>query len=71
MSEKPNCLRPIMFAYARVSTEEQADRRNGLEAQRAAIDAEAERRGWQVEYFTDAGVSGKLIGPRLRARGTA
>jgi DNA invertase Pin-like site-specific DNA recombinase len=51
-----------MFAYERVSTEEQADKRNGLEAQRATIDAEAERRDWSVEYFTDAGVSGKVIG---------
>jgi DNA invertase Pin-like site-specific DNA recombinase len=55
-----------MFAYTRVSTEEQADKRNGLEAQHAAIDDEAGRRGWDVEYFTDAGVSGKVIGPRLQ-----
>jgi DNA invertase Pin-like site-specific DNA recombinase len=54
-----------MFAYTRVSTEEQADKRNGLEAQRAAIDAEAARRGWDVEHYVDAGVSGKANGPQL------
>jgi DNA invertase Pin-like site-specific DNA recombinase len=55
-----------MFGYCRVSTEEQAEKRNGLEAQRTTIDAEAERRGWAVEHYTDAGVSGKVIGPQLR-----
>ncbi|BCO38053.1 recombinase RecB [Mycobacterium heckeshornense] len=55
-----------MFGYCRVSTEEQAEKRNGLQAQRATIDAEAERRGWAVEHYTDAGVSGKVIGPQLR-----
>jgi DNA invertase Pin-like site-specific DNA recombinase len=58
--------RPLYFAYTRVSTEEQADSRNGLEAQRYSIDAEAHRRGWDVEYFSDEGVTGKSIGPRLR-----
>ncbi|MBY0290144.1 MAG: recombinase family protein [Mycobacteriaceae bacterium] len=53
-------------AFSRVSTDEQADRRNGLEAQRAAIDAEATRRGWTVEHLADEGVSGKHIGPALR-----
>ena len=56
----------LMFAYSRVSTEEQAERRNGLEAQRAAIDAEAERRGWDVEHFADEGASGKYINEKLR-----
>jgi DNA invertase Pin-like site-specific DNA recombinase len=43
-----------------VSTEEQADSRAGLEAQRAAILAEAERRGWRlVDVIEDAGYSGK------------
>jgi DNA invertase Pin-like site-specific DNA recombinase len=58
--------RPLMFAYTRVSTEEQAEKRNGLEAQRAAIDAEAKRRGWDVEYRTDEGASGKYINEGLR-----
>jgi len=55
----------VMLGYTRVSTEEQALSRNGLDAQRAVIAAEAERRGWDVEYFTDEGVSGKVVGPQL------
>jgi DNA invertase Pin-like site-specific DNA recombinase len=55
----------LMLGYSRVSTEEQANSRNGLEAQRHAIDTEAERRGWTVEHYTDEGVSGKIVGPRL------
>lgn len=56
----------LFFGYSRVSTEEQADSRNGLEAQRAAIDAEAKRRGWTVEYYADEGASGKYINGSLR-----
>ena len=49
-----------MIGHVRVSTEEQADSRAGLQAQRAAILAEAERRGWRhVEIIEDAGYSGK------------
>ena len=51
-----------VIAYTRVSTDEQADSRAGLDAQRAAILAEAERRGWQeadVTFIEDAGYSGK------------
>ena len=51
-----------MVAYIRVSTEEQADSRLGLEAQRAAISVECERRGWMLlETFEDAGASGKSL----------
>lgn len=49
-----------VIGYLRVSTEEQADSRAGLEAQRAAILAEAVRRGWWlVDLIEDAGYSGK------------
>ncbi len=49
-----------VIGYVRVSSEEQADSRAGLIAQRAAILAEAERRGWHVvEMIEDAGFSGK------------
>ena len=64
--EQPDPLRPLMFAYTRVSTEEQALTRNGLDAQRAAIEAEAQRRGWDVEHFADEGASGKYINANLR-----
>jgi len=56
----------LFFGYSRCSTEEQADSRNGLEAQRAAIDAEAKRRGWTVEHDADEGASGKYINGSLR-----
>jgi DNA invertase Pin-like site-specific DNA recombinase len=54
-----------VVGYVRVSTEEQADSRAGLDAQRTAIEAEAARRGWQVVgIFEDAGISGKAIANR-------
>lgn len=58
-----------VLAYVRVSSEEQADSRAGLEAQRAAIQRECERRGWQVvEVIEDAGFSAKdLKRPGVRA----
>lgn len=54
-----------MYGYTRVSTAEQAEGGLGLEAQRAAIDAAATLRGWEMTYHTDAGVSGKSVGPEL------
>ncbi|MGB9306319.1 MAG: recombinase family protein [Mycobacterium sp.] len=66
MQDEPKVVRELMFGYLRVSTDEQALSRNGLEAQRAAIEAEAQRRGWDVEYFSDEGASGKYINANLR-----
>jgi DNA invertase Pin-like site-specific DNA recombinase len=49
-----------VIGYIRVSTEEQADSGAGLSAQRAAILAEAELRGWHVvDLIEDAGYSAK------------
>ncbi|MGA2502247.1 MAG: recombinase family protein, partial [Tepidisphaeraceae bacterium] len=48
------------LAYMRVSTAEQADSGAGLAAQRSAIEAEADRRGWlAVEYVEDPAWSGR------------
>ncbi len=45
--------------YIRVSTDEQVSSGAGLDAQRAAIDSEAARRGWTiVASYTDEGISG-------------
>src|SRR4051812_1863523 len=49
-----------VVAYVRVSTEEQRTSGAGLHAQRAAIAAECERRGWTVvRVIEDAGFSAK------------
>jgi DNA invertase Pin-like site-specific DNA recombinase len=51
-----------VVGYVRVSTTEQADSGAGLAAQRSAIEAECDRRGWAlVAVHTDAGVSGKTL----------
>lgn len=48
-----------VVAYVRVSTDEQAASGVGLEAQRAAIETEAARRGWTiVGWHADEGISG-------------
>lgn len=48
------------IGYVRVSTDEQSTSGAGLAAQRAAIEAECRRRGWQlVEVIEDAGYSAK------------
>ena len=49
-----------VLGYVRVSTDEQGKSGAGLEAQRAAILNECERRGWElVETIEDAGYSAK------------
>ena len=53
--------RPLAIGYYRVSTEDQATEGASLEAQRAALTAEAERRGWDLELIGDEGKSGKNL----------
>lgn len=51
-----------VVGYLRVSTAEQSDSGAGIEAQRAAITAEAERRGWQlIAVVADEGASGSSV----------
>jgi DNA invertase Pin-like site-specific DNA recombinase len=53
-----------VLAYLRVSTTEQSDSGAGLAAQRATIDAEVARRGWEPpQTFTDT-ASGKSLAGR-------
>ncbi|GAB3558804.1 hypothetical protein GCM10027405_05550 [Arthrobacter alkaliphilus] len=52
-------IKPLALAYLRVSTARQADYGASLETQRAALLAEAERRGWDVEVVADEGLSAK------------
>jgi hypothetical protein len=59
-----------MVGYLRVSTREQATN-GGLDAQRAALTAEAEHRGWELLWVEDGGHLGQGCEPArsaLRAR---
>ena len=57
------------LGYVRVSTDEQSASGAGLAAQRAAIEAEAARRGWELlDVVEDAGFSGRdLRRPGIKA----
>lgn len=51
--------RPLALAYVRVSTAEQATEGASLDAQRSALEAETQRRGWDIEVVADEGYSAK------------
>ncbi|MCJ1687865.1 recombinase family protein [Rathayibacter sp. VKM Ac-2927] len=60
--------RLLAFGYIRVSTTDQVENGASLDAQRAALTAEAERRGWDLKVVPDEGLSGKnLRRPGLQA----
>ena len=50
---------PLALAYLRVSTAEQVEHGASLDAQRASLQAEADRRGWDIEFVVDEGLSAK------------
>jgi DNA invertase Pin-like site-specific DNA recombinase len=53
---------PVQVLYCRVSTEEQGDEGHSLEAQRARLELEAERRGWPSPIvIEDPGRSGTTL----------
>jgi len=52
---------PLALGYVRVSTDEQVNEGASLAAQRAALIAEATRRGWDIEIIEDEGVSAKNL----------
>lgn len=59
---------PRAIGYVRVSTDEQVNSGLGLAAQRAALEAEAGRRGWELDVVADEGLSAKdLNRPGLAA----
>ncbi len=63
-TRKPRRDRPIALAYCRVSTVEQAADGASLDAQRAMLAVEAERRGWDLEIVADEGYSAATIDKR-------
>ncbi|WP_344470656.1 recombinase family protein, partial [Nakamurella flavida] len=61
-------VRPLALGYVRVSTVDQVDTGASLDAQRAALTAEAAQRGWDLELVADEGLSAKNLNrPALTA----
>ena len=56
---KTSRAKPLALAYVRVSTAEQANDGASVDAQRALLEAEARRRGWDCEVIADEGFSAK------------
>lgn len=59
---------PRALGYCRVSTGDQVNSGAGLDAQRAALQAEAARRGWQLELVIEEGLSAKDLNRPALAR---
>lgn len=53
--------KPLALAYVRVSTTDQADNGASLEAQKAQLTVEADRRGWDLQIMEDAAQSAKSL----------
>jgi DNA invertase Pin-like site-specific DNA recombinase len=66
-SKSPARTRPLALGYVRVSTGEQAENGASLDAQITALAADAERRGWEIEFAREEGVSGKVAPARRPA----
>jgi DNA invertase Pin-like site-specific DNA recombinase len=65
VSKQPVVAKQRVVGYIRVSTEDQASSGLGLEAQRATITGECDRKGWELaEVFEDAAASGKSLSRR-------
>jgi len=56
--------RPLALAYARVSTDMQAEHGASLDAQETTLRAEADRRGWDVEIIREEGKSAATLTKR-------
>lgn len=68
---QPRRPTPLALGYVRVSTADQAEHGASLDAQRTALENEAERRGWELDVVVEDGVSGKVAPSRRPALGPA
>ena len=55
-----------VIGYRRVSTQEQASSGHSLDAQRGAIEEQAAKKGWTVDWKADEGATGSKVNPGLR-----